>query len=266
MSSRQGVSARPEKPVPTDRVLAGEHLTITRTSCAAEGPFTARDLESLTGISAHRCGLVMSFLRTYGLVEQAPGRGAYQPTKAGGAVAAAWEKSERKGHQALREAWKKSWFARCAHARLAQGPALRIGLVSKLMTLAHVDEKQRRHIDVLVDLMVAVGMLLPEDGGYLRWHENPAVPAPRSPSQDQAAGTDTAEVHAPPTSEGVIPAPRPDNDNLAAPTGEDLMALLSPPVLLADFARLSREDVVALHGHIRGLAAILAKLRRPPMP
>ncbi|MEU9324072.1 hypothetical protein AB0D91_09660 [Streptomyces canus] len=266
MSSRESVSARSTKPVPTDRVLAGEHLTITRTSCSAKSPFTARDLEALTGISAHRCGLVMSFLRAHGLVEQAPGRGAYQPTKAGAVVAAAWKESERRGHQALCEAWKKSWFTRCAHARLAQGPALRIGLVSKLMTLAHVDEKQQRHIDVLVDLMVAVGMLLPEDGGYLRWHENPAVPAPRSPSESQAADADTAKVHAPTTAESAIPAPRPDDDKLAAPTDEDLLALLSPPVLLADFARLSREDVIALHGHIRGLAVILAKLRRPPMP
>ena len=44
------------------------------------------------------------------------------------------------------------------------------------------------------------------------------------------------------------------------------MTLLSPPVLLADLARLSPEEMTALHGHIRGLAVILAKLRRQPMP
>lgn len=270
MSSRQGASAPPSKPVPTDRVLAGEHLTITRASCSAKAPFTARDLEVLTGVSAHRCGLVMSFLRACGLVDQAPGRGAYQPTKAAGAVAAAWEESDEKGRQALREAWRKAWFARCARARLAQGPALRIGLVSKLMTLAQVSETRLRHVEVLVDLMVAVGMLVPEDGGYLRWHESPAVPRPRAqartPEEDQAAGTDSEGILAPIPPEGVIPAPRPHADNAAPPTGEDLMTLLSPPVLLADLARLSPEEMAALHGHIRGLALILAKLRRSPMP
>ncbi|MFL1901154.1 hypothetical protein ACJWDR_18870 [Streptomyces tauricus] len=266
MSSRQRVSAPPAKPVPTDRVLAGEHLTITRTACSARGPFTARDLEALTSVSAHRCGLVMSFLGAYGLVEQAPGRGAYQPTKAAGTLAAAWKKSEEKGRQALRAAWAKSWFARCARARLAQGPALRVGLVSKLMMLAHLDETRRRHVEVLVDLMVAVGMLVPEDGGYLRWHENLALPAPRTPAEDQTADADADEGPAPTASKSALPAPRPESDDLSAPTAEDLMALLSPPVLLADLGRLSREDVIALHAHIRGLAAVLAKLRRPPMP
>ncbi|MFF4802246.1 hypothetical protein ACFY1U_28225 [Streptomyces sp. NPDC001351] len=266
MSSRRGVSTPTAKPLPTDRVLAGEHLTITRTACSAEGPFTARDLEALTGVSAHRCGLVMSFLGAYGLVEQAPGRGAYQPTRAGEAVAAAWKKSEEKGRQALRAAWAKSWFARCACTRLAQGPALRIGLVSKLMTLSDLDEKRSRHIEVLVDLMVAVGMLLPEDGGYLRWHENPSVPSPRRRADDQAADGDTSKVRVRTASESVLPAQRLESYDLAASTGDDLIALLSPPVLLADLGRLSREDMIALHGHIRGLAALLAKLRRHPMP
>lgn len=266
MSSRSHASTPPAKPVPTDRVLAGEHLTITRTACSAEGPFTARDLETLTGVPAQRCGLVMSFLSAYGLVERAPGRGAYQPTKAAESVARAWKTNDAKGREALRAAWATSWFARCARARLAQGPALRIGLVSKLMTLAHLDEKRSRHIEVLVDLMVAVGMLVPEDGGYLRWHESPAVPAPRTPAEDQLPDADAEEVRAPTVSESAVPAPRPESDALAASTGEDLMALLSPPVLLADLGRLSREDLLALHAHIRGLAAVLAKLRRPPMP
>ena len=216
MSSHQGASAPRTKPVPTDRVLAGEHLTITRTSCSATGPFTTRDLESLTGVSAQRCGLVMSFLKAYGLVEPAPGR-AYRPTKAAGTVAAAWEESEKKGRQALREAWKKSWFARCARARLAQGPALRVGLVSKLMMLSEVGETRSRHVEVLVDLMVAVGMLVPEDGGYLRWHEDPAIPRQRpqdsTPDNDQAADTDPKLGRA--VAEGTIPAPRPHSDDVA---------------------------------------------------
>lgn len=270
VSTRKGASASPAKPVPTDRVLAGEHLAITRASCSAESPFTARDLEALTGISAQRCGLVMSFLSACGLVERAPGRGAYRATKAAAAVAKAWGQSEDNGRRALREVWKKAWFARCARSRLAQGPALRIGLVSKLMTLSQVGESRRRHVEVLVDLLVAVGMLLPEDGGYLRWHENPTVPGPRTqvpaPDDDRVAGTDTEGAHAPVAPSGGIPAPRPYADNSAPPTGEDLMSLLSPPVLLADLARLSSEEVTALHGHIRGLAVILAKLRRPPVP
>lgn len=269
MSGRRSSSSPPSKPVPTDRVLADEQLTLTRASCATRNPFTARDLETLTGIPAHRCGLAMGFLREHGLIERAPGRGVYQSTKAAEVVAQAWDKSEERGHRALREVWKKSWFANCARSRLAQGAALRVGLVSKMMTLAHVGETRRRHVEVLVDLMVAVGMLLPEDGGYLRWHENPAVPKPRArPRASEGApeaDADTADSRATDASEDLISVPRPGVDAPAAAMGEDLVALLSPPVLLADLARLSYEDWVALHGHIRGLAAIIAKLRGSSM-
>ncbi|CAL9451296.1 hypothetical protein SUDANB58_02454 [Streptomyces sp. enrichment culture] len=269
--TRRNAPAPPGKPLPTDRVLAHEHLAITRASCAAKGPFTARDLESVTGVPARRCGLVLAFVRAYGLVESAPGRSVYRPTEAGKRAAGAWETGEGKGLRALREAWKTSWFALCASRRLAQGPALRIGLVSKLMTLSNVAETQRRKVEILVDLMVAVGMLHPEDDGYLRWNENTAIPKPRTQPRTAAADSVAAGTSLDPPDENAkpespIPPPRPHADAPAPhTTNEDLIRLLSPPILLADLARLSAEDMVALHGHLHGLATILAKLRGPSM-
>ncbi|MBU3864026.1 hypothetical protein KN815_08015 [Streptomyces sp. 4503] len=276
MSSRRNAAGQFGKPLPTDRVLAHEHVAITRVSCAAEAPFTAVDLEGLTGVPARRCGLVMAFLLAYGLVEKAPGRNVYRSTKAAGNVARAWEESEAEGLRALREMWKASWFARAASKRLAPGPTLRIGLVSKLMTFSHSGEAQRRKVEILVDLMVAVGMLHPEDDGYLRWIDDAAVPKPRSQPQTAPAdappsgGAETPDEDtgpAGPAPDGGIPRPRGHADMPpASSVNEDLIRLISPPILLADLARLSSEDIVALHGHIRGLATLLAKLRGPSMP
>ncbi|WP_046500611.1 hypothetical protein [Streptomyces odonnellii] len=270
-SIRRNTPALATKPLPTDRVLAHEQLAITRASCAAKDIFTASDLGQVTGVPARRCGLVMAFVRAYGLIEQAPGRSAYRPTEAGKKVAQAWEASEEKGLRALSEAWQKSWFARGTSHRLAQGPALRIGLVSKLMRLSQADEAQHRKVEILVDLMVSVGMLRPEDGGYLRWNEDATIPKPRTPSRAEAADSSPADAPVDPSDENAAPAvsvprPRPSADMPASGTAhEDLIRLLSPPILLADLARLSAEDMVALHGHLRGLAAILAKLRGSPM-
>lgn len=270
-STRRNTPVPSSRPLPTDRVLAHEHLAITRASCAAKGIFVARDLEQVTEVPARRCGLVLAFVRAYGLIEQAPGRSAYRPTKAGEKVARAWEASEEKGLRALREAWAKSWFARGTNSRLAQGPALRIGLVGKLMKLSEADETQHRKVEILVDLMVAVGMLRVEDGGYLRWNESAAVPKPRTGSGTVTAASEAADVHVDSPDEdaesaALIPSPRTHADVPSSKSAnEDLIRLLSPPVLLADLARLSAEDMVALHGHLHGLAAILAKLRGPSM-
>ncbi|UXY20390.1 hypothetical protein N8I84_17940 [Streptomyces cynarae] len=217
----------------------------------------------------------MSFLRACGLVERAGGRSVHRPTAAADRVARAREESEEKGLQTLRDTWRGSWFAQGTRSRLAQGPALRIGLVSKLLTLARAGETHHRHMEVLVDLMVAVGMLIPEDDGYLSWYEHRAVPrsrttartahADRSPSPDLGVHADCPDEDS--ALEGFLPAPRSESGHsLDQNPHRDLMGLLSPPILLADLARLSAEDVVALHRHICGLAAILAKLRRVSMP
>ncbi|MCF1596035.1 hypothetical protein [Streptomyces muensis] len=143
--------------------------------------------------------------------------------------------------------------------------------MSKLMMLSNADEKRRRKVEILVDLMVAVGMLRPEGDGYLRWNENAAIPKPRTRSRTAAAGSVAAGVPLDASDEnaereGSIPPPRPHNEAPASQTtNEDLIRLLSPPILLADLARLSAEDMVSLHGHLHGLAAILAKLRGPSM-
>lgn len=265
--TRRNTPAPTTKPLPTDRVLAHEHLAITRASCAAKDTFTARDLEQATDVPARRCGLVIAFVRAYGLIEQAPGRSTYRPTEAGEKVAQAWDASEEKGLRALREAWAKSWFTRSTSHRLAQGPALRVGLVSKLMRLSEADETQHRKVEILVDLMVSVGMLRPEDGGYLRWNKGATIPKPRTRSRAEAADSAPADAPVDPPGENAepaapIPHPRPPADVPSSGTAhEDLIRLLSPPILLADLARLSAEDMVALHSHLRGLATILAKLR-----
>ncbi|MET9290333.1 hypothetical protein [Streptomyces sp. NPDC003077] len=143
--------------------------------------------------------------------------------------------------------------------------------MSKLMTLSNVAETGRRKVEILVDLMVAVGMLHPEDDGYLRWNENTAIPKPHTQPRTAAADSVAAGTSLDPPDENAkpespIPPPRPHADAPAPhTTNEDLIRLLSPPILLADLARLSAEDVVALHGHLHGLATILAKLRGPSM-
>ncbi|MFJ8110405.1 hypothetical protein [Streptomyces sp. NPDC096132] len=46
---------------------------------------------------------------------------------------------------------------------------------------------------------------------------------------------------------------------------DDLLALLLPPVLLADLTRLTEQEVIALHGHLRAVASLTAKLRGRPV-
>ncbi|MEU9348021.1 hypothetical protein AB0D74_43180 [Streptomyces sp. NPDC048278] len=144
--------------------------------------------------------------------------------------------------------------------------------MSKLMALSQCGEAQHRKVEILVDLMVTVGMLRPEDGGYLRWVEGATVPKQRVGSRPPATGTGAADstvtdvraepAVAEPKPEAPVPSPRPPAEDS---TREDLIRLLSPPVLLTDLARLSAEDMLALHGHLHGLASILAKLRGPSM-
>lgn len=277
MTTHNDGPARPVKPLPTKRVLAHLQIAVLRSVCLMTGPFTARDLEAATGIPAARAVLVMAFLRACGFAERAPGRGAYRPTKAATAMSRAWAQGEEAGLQAVRKAWKSSWFTLCAHSRLARGPALRAGLVAKLMTLSQVDASRRLEVEVLIDLMVAVGLLVPEDGGFLRWHTHPASqpsgPVPPvcagagdlEPSAVPKTGPGTSAAPAPDTPPVVVPAPRVSVDEQATDVTADLVALLSPPVLLADLGRLSAQDLLALHGHIRGLAALIAKLRSRPL-
>ncbi|NED11808.1 hypothetical protein [Streptomyces sp. SID9124] len=271
MSSRKSPRLPSGRPLPTSRARAEEQFTLVRAICTRTSPFTAKDLESITGVSASRGSLVMAFWCSCGLAERAPGRGAYKATALATAMAQAWEKGEEHGHAAVRQLWRSQWFYRSARARLSPGPVLREGLVTTLMRLASVGSEYRREVDVLVDLMITAGLLVPQPEGTLRWHEQSKNPAVAS-SADNAAPTpapapadhgDLPGVH--------LPGPRPAATS-AAPSAadalaggvEDLASLLSTPLQLADLARLTTDELVALHRHLAGLAATASKLRSRP--
>ncbi|WP_043264791.1 hypothetical protein [Streptomyces sp. CT34] len=210
----------------------------------------------------------MAFWRTCGLVERAPGRGMYQPTKAAMAMAPAWEEGLLEGCLALRGALRSQWFTKSVRTRLAQGPGLREGVVAKLMRQAQVGKEYRLEVDTLVDLMVEIGMLIPQPDGYMSWYEQPQTPPAPAAVEAAASAPDAAADSAgdePVTPAPVIPEPRtPVGEGSGIGEDGDLMALLSRPLQLADLTRLSREDLLTLHGHLAGLADAAAKLRSRP--
>lgn len=272
MTGRQSPRLPSARPLPTRRAPAHEQLAIVCAICRADGTFTARNLEASTGVPASRGQLVLAFWRTCGLVERAPGRGLYKPTRAAAAMAHAWNDGDQQGLRAVRKVLQSQWFGRSTRARLAQGPALRDGLVTRLMRLSQVGDEFRLEVEMLVDLMAAVGMLVPQPDGYLAWHEErkPAAAAPTTGTGDDAGrpGSRTRPEEkniTPEPDTGVIPEPRTPADAPPASSDiEDLATLLSRPVQLADLARLSPEDLLALHGHIAGLAATATKLGSRP--
>lgn len=288
-----------ERVLPTDRLRADRQMPVIRALCAADQPLTAAALHQLTGAPATRCGLVPAFLITTGLVSKAPSQTGYLPTQKGRDIGRAWAQGEPAGLTALREAWTGQWFASALLELLGEGPRSREYLVGELSKAARAPKGRTGQVHVLVDLLVAVGMLLPEGEGMLSGRQGAHGPVPL-PAQDQslagggvssgreagpkngAKGQPTAvpvtarhelteqEGLAPgvPTAERV-PGPRRPQTPPAVGGGPapdlDLLALLLPPVLLADLARLSAEDLMALHGHLRGLAEITAKLRGRPV-
>lgn len=282
VSSRPSPRPRPERPLPTYRAPAAEQLAVTKGICLSDGPFTARDLEAVCGVRAERVQLTLAFWRTCGLVERVPGRGMYRATKVAQSAARAWRAGDEQGRRAILGVLKTQWFARSVKPRLAAGPGLRTGVVTKLMRLAQVGEDYRREVEMLVDLMITVRMVVPHPDGYLSWYDHKPAPAPTqaAPSATvppQAIGEDAAKPrpttqvpHAEQPDEektplhctvSAVPPPRTSAGDVAA---EDLVALLSQPVRLADLARLSPDDLLSLHGHLAGLSATAAKLRSRP--
>ncbi|MDD9376921.1 hypothetical protein M8Z33_09625 [Streptomyces sp. ZAF1911] len=241
-----------------------------------------------------------------GLLEPAGGHfSRYRPTKKARAIAAAWEKGEEAGLQALSSAWKGQWFARAMRERLGYGPVPREGLVARLLINANAEGHRMRQAEVLLDLLVAVGMVVPDGDGFLSWHEGPcyreaedstgagsaqlpvevhsdtglaeqsheAVTADEQPASGAQAGTRTPSSDGEPEPpKASIPGPRrrvatgARTESAADPYADlDLLALLCPPVLLADLVRLSKDELLELHEHLRGIAALTAKLRGRPV-
>ncbi|MCZ0975580.1 hypothetical protein O1L55_38825 [Streptomyces albulus] len=294
-----------ERLLPTYRLRADGQLKVIRAACSSTGPFTnAFRLATNTGLTEKNCGLVPAFLFATGLLEKAGGHfSRYRPTSRGRKVGAAWQRSEEEGLLALRDAWKTQWFARSMQERLESGPAARDGLLARLLTAAGAEGHRMRQAEALLDLLVAVGMIVPDGDGFMCWHEGApaggqkeacAETAARVPSlPSQSPGDDPTEVRAeaspgdrsspaePTASDSrhgdheagpsaFVPPPRRERGGPAtAPSTTayaelDLLALLCPPVLLADLVRLSPDELMQLHGHLRGLAALTAKLRGQP--
>ncbi|WP_275946787.1 hypothetical protein [Streptomyces sp. T21Q-yed] len=265
---------------------------IIRGICLAEGTFTAQSLESVIGIRADRIQLTLSFWRSCGLIERAPERATYRPTRIARSLAAAWRQGDVHGCRALGRAIRGQWFARSVKARLLDGPALRTGLVTRIMRLAQVGDEYRLEVEMLIDLMVELGLLQPQPGKKLSWCEdttptpNPADGPSRSAAEPDAATQDHADdEEAPAGSPEPEPEPSPEDPeppeaeepaphaagSAGVPpprteVGDSLLALLSRPVQLADLARLSADEVLSMHGHITALAAVAVKLRSRSSP
>ncbi|MFD7955013.1 hypothetical protein ACFV4X_16130 [Streptomyces ardesiacus] len=91
-----------------------------------------------------------------------------------------------------------------------------------------------------------------------------------APSGSERACPAAAEESVSPSRRAAsVPPPRRESAAAASPGPsagtDDLLGLLLPPVLLADLTRLTEEEVIALHGHLRAVASLTAKLRGQPV-
>lgn len=301
MSTGRSLLAPDERLMPSYKVPADRQLAVIRAACSSSVPVGAAQLAEITGLPAKKCGLVPIFALNTGLLTRAHRYAMYLPSDKGRAIARAFNDSHEAGLAALRKRWRGQWFGRAMRERLGHGPVTRDGLVAKLLLSARADQSRIRQAQVLLDLLVAVGLIVPESGGLLSWYEgayyrstgpsathtaagSPEESESRSRPQDtlfndgsSGPGVRSNEPDEPapdPTSEtrsdrdepvaGRVPPPR-DSTTAQQSGKEDLLALLLPPVLLADLTRLSPEEVLELHGHLRAVAGLTAKLRGRPV-
>ncbi|QBJ94131.1 hypothetical protein D0Z67_12325 [Streptomyces seoulensis] len=295
--------------MPTRKMRADQQVAVIRAACVSTVPVGAAQLAEATGFTAKNCGLVPVFALNTGLLEKAHRPTMYLPSRKGRAVARAFAISEAAGLEALRSVWRGLWFGRAMRERTAHGPVTRDGLVAKLLLAARATESRIRQAHVLLDLLVVVGMIVPDGDGFLSWYEgaahlqdvlppapvadaaDPTAPValePRSPLFSDATtdgptssiGRRTGpEAVCPPMAEpkapgtpgtSAVPPPRRataagEQPRSAYCADDDLLALLLPPVLLADLTRLTEQEVVALHGHLRAVHQLTAKLRGRPV-
>lgn len=285
--------------MPTPKLPADQYLLVLVAACSAVNPVGAAELAAATGVIAKNCGLVPVFAMDCGLLVKGHRRATYLPSGKGRHIARAFERSESEGLAAVRNKWKGRWFARAVRERCRYGPVSREGLVARLMTVARAEEGRIKQAHVLLDLMVAVGLVTVEESGELHWYEG----ASSSDSTPGPPSTDTAREEAtqdgvqeelpqgmdPPKTEGTDPGDRsqerrpyqgegsqPPASEVPRPRGEvpggeqaagdanteqDLLSLLLPPILLADLTRLTSTEVLELHRHLRAVTALTTKLR-----
>ncbi|MFJ7629766.1 hypothetical protein ACIQZN_25045 [Streptomyces sp. NPDC097595] len=288
-----------ERLMPAPKMRADQYLLVLVAACSAVDPVGAEELSAATGVIAKNCGLVPVFAMNCGLLVKGHRRATYLPTEKGRHVARAFKRSESEGLTALRDKWKGQWFARVVKDRCRYGPVSREGLVAKLMTAAGAEKERIKQAHILLDLMVAVGLVTVEESGELNWFEvsshtatqpgprgtdtphdatprngveeepTPKNSAPETPEttpgdSDQEGHAGRAEGPERPASD--IPRPRDEwtsTDREPQGTGadQDLLSLLLPPVLLADLTRLTSTEVLELHAHLTAITALTAKLR-----
>ncbi|WP_335941621.1 hypothetical protein [Streptomyces sp. PTD5-9] len=173
MSTGRSLLAPDEKLMPTRKLRADQQVAVIRAACLSPVPLGAVQLAEATGFSKKNCGLVPVFAVDTGLLVTAHKRTMYLPSPKGRAVARAFKKSDEAGLEALRGSWKGQWFGRAMRERLRHGPVTRESLVVKLLMAARAKESRIRQAHVLLDLLVAVGMVVPDGDGYLNWYEGP---------------------------------------------------------------------------------------------
>ncbi|MER6381361.1 hypothetical protein [Streptomyces sp. NPDC001250] len=285
--------------MPSPKLRADQQLLVIVAACSAVDPVGAVELAKTTGLSAKNCGLVPVFAMNTGLLAKGHRRATYLPSDKGRYVARAFARGESEGLEALRTKWKGQWFARTARERCRYGPVSREGLVAKLLAAARAEHERIKQAHVLLDLMVAVGLLTVEQAGELHWFEGtchtgtpptttqdtdaPDEGAPPAGGHDEpglweeppdlvdSGPSDPGQADSPSGQDGPeqpqaeVPRPRTETPGGRAPGGtgpeQDLLSLLLPPVLLADLTRLTPTEVLELHSHLKAVTALTAKLR-----
>ncbi|ANZ18083.1 hypothetical protein SNOUR_24075 [Streptomyces noursei ATCC 11455] len=285
--------------MPSPKLRADQHLLVIVAACSAIDPMGAAELATATGIATKNCGLVPVFAMNSGLLTKGHRRATYLPSDKGRYVARAFARGEAEGLEALRAKWKGQWFARTVKERCRYGPVSREGLVAKLMVAARAGQERIKQAHILLDLMVAVGLVTVEKSGELHWfegvcnsdaqptgpqstdaphkgappageHEEPGMDEePSAPAGGRPSGFvqgDSPERGDDPEQpQAEVPHPRAEAPGGQAPAGadpeQDLLSLLLPPVLLADLTRLTPTEVLELHSHLRAVTALTAKLR-----
>ncbi|MFD9151316.1 hypothetical protein [Streptomyces diastaticus] len=288
-----------ERLMPSPKLRAEQYLLVTVAACSAVNPVGAEELAAATGVYAKNCGLVPVFIMNTGLLTKGHRRATYLPSEKGRYIARAFARGEAEGLGALRTKWRGQWFARTVRDRCRHGPVSREGLVAALMVAAKAGPERIKQAHVLLDLMVAVGLVMVKKSGELNYFEGPShTDAPPTGTQStdtpheapQTANEDdepsAAEEPLPqdecqsgstqqPDSEGVqdgdeqpqteVPRPRTEAPGSQPHRGtgpdQDLLSLLLPPVLLADLTRLTSAEVLELHSHLTAVTALTAKLR-----
>ncbi|MFD5969915.1 hypothetical protein ACFWGR_27490 [Streptomyces sp. NPDC060311] len=288
-----------ERLMPSPKLRADQHLLVIVAACSAIDPVGATELATKTGIAAKNCGLVPVFAMNSGLLTKGHRRATYLPSEKGRYVARAFARGEAEGLESLRAKWKGQWFARTVRERCRYGPVSREGLVAKLMVAARAGEERIKQAHILLDLMVAVGLVTVEESGELHWfegacssdntpagpesadapsegaapadgHEEPGAGQEPSPPEDvgpsNVGPADSPEQPGDPEQpQAEVPRPRTEAPGGQARAGtdpeQDLLSLLLPPVLLADLTRLTPTEVLELHSHLTAVTALITKLR-----